>query len=222
MIAEIAALLLGLIFVVHCFIRRNKAMFSRWFSRPKDVFIVHTGTQKRTEVSSMKTQFSERDLDTFVDMDMKHGNPQTEMEDSLELSRHIVVVLSREFLKKPHPLAELQYAHKRMKWLRSKTSSRWESLWVVLYDLSVDDLKLCLRNKKLSLPPLDNDLVLIEYANGMGAYPTWDRLVDEVAERILKQDGDGALEQWYRFLEDWDGWCFRGYPRASNLYKGNR
>ena len=71
-----------------------------------------------------------------------------------------------------------------MKWLSSQEANgddkawHWRSLWVILYDLSVEEYTEMRREQLgitgvLPLPPLDEDIVLMEYANGEGKYETW-------------------------------------------------
>lgn len=141
------------------------------------------------------------------------------MEKALESCRHAIVVLSREFLTRPQPCAELRYAYKRMKWLNEQGLEQWRSLWVVLYDLSVHDYTAIRNDEHPRLPPLVDEIVLMEYANGKGEFRTWPILCDELKAHIMEHDRELAIERWSCFLESWHHWGESGFPRAKGLYE---
>ena len=190
---------------------------------PYDLFLIHTGAQKRNEVATLHDIFSSRGFRCFFDMEMNpgKGSPRTLMESALESCRHAVVVLSRAFLSSKPARAELRYAHKRMQWLRAQGSERrWESLWIVLYDISVDEYSEISRcEENLRLPPLNADIVLMEFASGTGKYESWPHLCHLLKASIVEHDSNQlAIQRWQTFLENWQERHESDFPLVTGLY----
>lgn len=202
------------------------SLSGRWVGRGTrgryDLFLIHTKEQKRVETASMFRTYTAKGFRCFVDLKMTIGHPRHQMEEALERCRHAVVILSPEFLNRKHPCAELQYAFERMLWLRSQQPPQWESLWVVLYNMSVDDYGR-IRRKRKHLPPLDKELPLLEFFSegGSGQFATWPDLEEELIRRIIEHDKDSAIKQWNGCVENWNIWCRRDFPRAHDIYEGS-
>lgn len=150
--------------------------------RPFDVFLAHTGKQKRIEASTLKSYLEDGRLRCFLDQDNLHnsgGPPTCAMEAALETSRHVVVIVSKALLGRREPRAELDYAFRRMEWLRA--NNYWTSLWVILYDITVAEYNSALRHgndpasaEYAPLPDLGGACVVMEWSsNNFGRGASW-------------------------------------------------
>lgn len=190
--------------------------------RPYDVFLIHTGHQKQLEVATAKDIFALSGFECFFDYNMvtSEGSPTEMMRFALETCRHSIVFLSTAFLKRNDPVAELIFAFKRMLWLRK--SGYWESLWVVLVDLSLSDYKKTVKSDprlhELANLDLGADITCFEWSGGSSRFGTWPNLCNIVKAGIVEHDNDDAISKWEKFLENWDE---RGssFPPSSSLYR---
>lgn len=176
-----------------------------------EVFLVHSGTEKFTEISTLKQELSP-DLKCFLDkQDLNHHDGPTyeQMQAVLETCRHVVVVISEKFLTRRHPCNEFKYASKRGEWIRKQKYLPWESLWVVLYKVSHEDYKQA-RKEDPSLPEIG-----IKYFD-FASYQDWPTLMKALKGNILEQDRRGAKDKWEKFLKRR---VQTSMPRASDVYK---
>ena len=130
-----------------------------------DVFLIHAGQQKASEVAVMKMMMQDKlGYSCFVDRDnLKNAldQPNRQMQEALQTCRYALVVLSKSFVSRPNPRAELWYAYQRMLWLRQH--ELWESLWIVLFDMTFEEYKeLHQARGPTLLPPLHHDVQLFE------------------------------------------------------------
>ena len=162
-----------------------------------DVFLIHTGAQKRMAVDTLGYILQSYDDDDdgdeghfrcFLDMEMNHsdGAPSKQVEEALETCRFAVAVISKDFLERNHPQKELRYTFERMRWIRKHFG--WESLWVIMYNFEIseyDDVRLA-----LDLPQIGKDIVLYEWLdNGVaGRYSRWSELCCELANSMKRHD----------------------------------
>lgn len=188
--------------------------------RPYDVFLIHTGAEKAIEADSMQLFFEEHGLRCFLDdnMDNGDGSPTEQMKNALETCRHAVALVSSSFLRRSSPTEELKYAFSRMKWIREHYE--WETLWVVLFDLSLTNYDRA--HKTRNLPDIGKEIVVFEWFKGEGKYKRWRQLCEHVTTSIVKHDIDrAAVEKWKLFLQQWDQHTSRDFPRPAMLYKGS-
>jgi TPR repeat protein/serine/threonine protein kinase len=189
--------------------------------QPRDVFLVHTGVQKKEQVATMEDILQTGGFECFLDKNMMNadGAPTEQMANALERCRHAIVVLSKAFLEKRHPCAELEYVFKRNEWLRQQNYG-WESMWIVLYDLTVDEYSLALDSPlcSWSLPKLGPRVVMVEWKGGSGQYETWPHLCHELKCQLIQHDNAKAVQHWKKFLRDWEALPSTGFPFAKNLY----
>jgi len=143
------------------------------------------------------------------------------MVQALESCRHIVVVLSQAFLTKPHPCAELVYAYRRMEWLRKRYQNEWQSVWVVLYDISLSEYKQVRKETGERLPAIHKESVLLQYHEDKKKYESWIGLCHQMIHQILKHDQERATKHWRAFLESWCANSFVDdpFPRAGSIYE---
>eukprot|EP00522_Entomoneis_paludosa_P015876 CAMPEP_0172456522 /NCGR_PEP_ID=MMETSP1065-20121228/16252_1 /TAXON_ID=265537 /ORGANISM="Amphiprora paludosa, Strain CCMP125" /LENGTH=114 /DNA_ID=CAMNT_0013209595 /DNA_START=14 /DNA_END=355 /DNA_ORIENTATION=- len=104
------------------------------------------------------------------------------MENALAGCRHVVVVISRTFLTRPHPCSELQYAFEKFEWL--KREDHWHSLFVVLYDLNVRDYRRVRITTGFHLPNLQ-DNIQMEVLNNR---EDWGSLCERLISAIQDED----------------------------------
>lgn len=180
-----------------------------------DIFIVHSGSEKREFVDCMKTFLEAKGFRCFVDShEIDHqSSPVKQMQICLETSRHVLVVLSSEFLQRRAPQSELKYAYNRHKWLQ-KQPFRWFSIWVVLYDLTIDDYKQACESDP-SLPHLGKNVTCFEYNE---RYKRCVELSKHVSSDIAQQDKDKgqANRKWSKFLKK--SQVDTTFPRADVVY----
>eukprot|EP00522_Entomoneis_paludosa_P011518 CAMPEP_0172455376 /NCGR_PEP_ID=MMETSP1065-20121228/12035_1 /TAXON_ID=265537 /ORGANISM="Amphiprora paludosa, Strain CCMP125" /LENGTH=1132 /DNA_ID=CAMNT_0013207837 /DNA_START=63 /DNA_END=3461 /DNA_ORIENTATION=+ len=221
--------LLGLLSLVFVFL----SCLPYWNRRdnPYDVFLIHTDEQ-RESVDALKKKLEAQDLSCFLDRDML-GNrqPNSTMENALAGCRHVVVVISRTFLTRPHPCSELQYAFEKFEWL--KREDHWHSLFVVLYDLKVRDYKKVRITTGFHLPNLPNN-IQIEVLNDR---EDWGSLCGRLKTAIQNEDqgrdannrGREQNEPWSGALAKW-GAIVRlggliemvGFPQPERIYTAVR
>lgn len=73
-----------------------------------------------------------------------------------------------------------------MQWLRNHKTHRWESMWFVLYDVSVCDYKNEQKDRKEELPPLQHHVQLL--VHGGDAYPSWSALCTSLSDQLKEHD----------------------------------
>jgi len=185
--------------------------------RPYDLFLVHTGPQKMVEVAGLEECLTSAGFNCFLDREMRiaDGAPSEKMRFALETSRYAVVVISKEFLTKPDPCAELVYAFQRMQWLRK--FYRWESLWIILYRVTVSEYKVARASSSLNLPDICDQKVLREWSDGKGY--TWPEQCRYLKAEIVEHDNGVAVDRWKKFLKEWDSPKDEPFPRAASVYK---
>lgn len=186
--------------------------------RPLDIFLIHTGAQKLVEVDTMEDIFTSSGFQCFFDYDMEPSrrSPVDTMKFALESCRHSVVVLSKAFMTRRAPCAELMYAFQRMEWLRRH--GMWESLWIILYDISVPEYYAAFREALFPLPDIGSGIVLLEYAAGKGKFARWSHLCHSLKAHIVKVDREHAIDQWRKLLTDWESLEEREFPKADTVY----
>lgn len=172
--------------------------------------MAHCGEQKALEASTMVNFMENSGFRCFFDRDMKTigGAPAKQMRFALETCRYCVAFVSKNFLEREHPCNELKYAFQRMEWIRKQQSYRWESLFIVLFDLSVDEFT----DKWDALMENDCDLQLSDIKIGRrvnfiewqhGSFPTWVHMCSEIVEQMKGQDETkGAAVYWSIFLRE--------------------
>lgn len=182
-----------------------------------DVFLVHSGEQKMVEAATMKAIMSSGCLECFLDAEtfFVPGPTIKEIQSALETCRHAVAVVSRSFLSRRVPWNELLYSCERDRWVR-KRYQKWETLWIVLYDLSVSEFQEACASSGGPVPNISsNDVRLIEWSR----QNTWVELCLKVKNEILRQD-ESATEQWADFLDNWkQSKTAEDFPRADWVYK---
>ena len=97
----------------------------------------------------------------------------------------------------------------------------WHSLWVVLYDLTVQEFKNTVKSvdSRSSLLSLGGDVTVFEWNSASPKYETWPYLYNIIKSEILYQDEEcGAIQKWYEFLREWPN-VAGSFPRASTLYR---
>jgi TIR domain len=150
---------------------------------PYDVFLAHAGELKMSAVSTMNSILGMgNSLRCFLDCnDLNSGNyPREKMSFALATCRYAVVVLSQHFFEKKHPASELKYAFERMMWMKGKYSDNdWQSLHVVLYDMTVEDYEekcqSCDSMKGFLPAKLCSKVVVTEWKSVGGTIP-WHKL----------------------------------------------
>uniref|UniRef100_A0A7S2VCQ7 TIR domain-containing protein n=1 Tax=Entomoneis paludosa TaxID=265537 RepID=A0A7S2VCQ7_9STRA len=188
-----------------------------------DVFLIHTGKEKLSEVATMKHMLEQQKFRCFLDSETiaKPKHPQQTMECALESCRHAVAIISRAFLTKSSPCAELHYAFDRMKWLRSR--KLWDSLWIVFYDLTVDDYKTVRKAHGQRLPPLYQEIQCYEFALGKAPFTNWPVLCERVIADMMRTDTEeGAKGEWKICMKLGGADGIFGFPRPNHIYSMTR
>ena len=193
-----------------------------------DVAIVHTGEggQKATLADPMQVILEEGGFRVFLDADMHAGavlTPPDQMRLALRTSRHIVVILSTEFLGETDPCSELLFSFERMEFIRRQYE--WQSLWVVCFNLSIKQFnKLRQTNTTLAnrqLPNLASNTTMYEFTTGR--YGRFTELCLAVKTDLIAQDhNQKATEKWINFLQEFDDLPERGFPAADWIYPESR
>jgi TPR repeat protein/serine/threonine protein kinase len=184
---------------------------------PFDVFLIHTGAEKSTYASTTKYIFESCGLQCFLDRDcIRNGNgpPPRQMTLSLETCRYAVVFISKAFLERKDPCDELVYASSRMQWLRD--NCYWESLWIVLLDISLEEYNDVRREKRPSLPAIgkQNRLYLFN-----SVYMDPPNLAHILKKDLVDHDKEkNTIDKWRHFLDDWQQ--HKDFPRGDRLYAG--
>lgn len=198
----------------------------RWFckgrniKRPYDIFFIHASEDRPDRVYTMAEVFRQKGFECFIDQDMKakDGSPTVTMAEALETSRHAVALISHAFLRKPPPCTELIYAYERMEWLRNH--KQWESLWIVLHDLSVDEYKEVRSSTGDKLPEIHRHVELFQYDQGKGKYVSLIEVCNELTSQIREHDEENAKSKWAGFLESWPN--LDNFPCAASIYDRTR
>ena len=180
-----------------------------------DVFLVHTGRNKKFVAKPLKKILEEQQsadsgeticsnrertplLRCFLDIDMKNynGYARRQMESAIETCRYAVVILTQAFLEQKHPRAELKYAFQRDQMLSQMY--HWHSLYIILFDLTVEDYQRhCDANPEQGLPDIKTKQVLFLFND---VYESQEALFEAVKEAILESDRRGAKQYWESFL----------------------
>jgi len=178
--------------------------------QPYDVFIVHTGEQKRLEVDTMAHVFHTNGILCFLDHEMMNvdGSPLSQMRSALLSCRYAVAVVSHSFLQKKVPMEELEYSFRRMKWMRK--NQLWNSLLIVLVDLSVDEFR---RHSKLT-SDICGEIVLCTMNDYSGS---WSQLCRALVGSMSTSDKEGAMAQWTEFLKHIGS--YSDLPLPNTLYE---
>ena len=185
------------------------------------MFLLHTGANKAGEVGTLKYIFEKQnDMRCFIDRDMNlTDDPNSTMSEALETCRYAVAVISGAFLEKPSPCAELQYAFKKLLWLRDH--GYWTSLLVVLLDVSVEDYKTAYKSTGEQLPPIHHEIQMLQYGQGKGSYIYWTEACQRLMSDIAAEDEKRAAQsRWTELLamdHDEDP-----YPSAKGIYELHR
>lgn len=202
---------------------------------PYDGFLIHAGTQKKELVAPMRNILHSLGLRCFMDMEMSvtAGSPRKTMGRALETCRYAVAIVSKEFLKRRYPRRELMYAFRRMEWIRRQPYA-WESLFVVLYEVTVKEyaaaMKACslqlptlpdmVEVPKESLPDIGRHVVVREWSKTRSCgYKTWDHLCHDMKAEMIDYDNKHAVSNWGQFLEEWNE-C-EDVPLADKVYDGD-
>ena len=212
------------------FLSRQRTLRPISIKVPYDGFIVSTKMQKADLVAPMKERIEAeiKGYSCFFDSDMlpHEGNPLHIMEDAVESSRHVFVVMSKALLQKKDPCAEIVYAHRRMKWLRDR--NQWHSLFIVMYDMTLDEYKELCKREQLGkiLPPIRNEVIVFEYSRNdegvpRGKYACWNSVCDALIQEILKTD-QVAFQQWKEFLSRWPNELDPSFPSSVGIYDDSR
>lgn len=164
--------------------------------------------------------FRQRGFRCFFDFIMEPGSlltPTEYMRLAFRTARHVVVVLSTEFLHKVRPCSELVYSCQRSGFLLDRF--RWKSVWVVCYNLSIDQYKETFSLNKtlshlgLSLPALGTMFTTYDYTSGW--YGMWMELCNAVKADIVAHDRNRkAIDKWTEFLRAHDR---NGIPLYPNF-----
>lgn len=193
-----------------------------------DVFLVHSGAQKNVQASGMKCAFQRRmgkNTKIFLDKDMENGGgaPVQQMREALSTTRHVVAVISEEFLdttRSRHPSDELIFAFDRMSWMR-KHYPTWRSLWIVFYDTGIEQYKQARRhNPRLPADLLKETVVHFFSERTGGKYGDWETLCDTLCDEIVRHDENAAVGQWHKFLEAHA--AFLSFPKPDSLYESKK
>lgn len=138
------------------------------------------------------------DLRCFLDeQDIGYGqDPSRAMSLALQTCRHIIVVISPDFLHSKDPLNELRYALKRQEWIQKQLFA-WISVWVVLKDVSIKQYSAAV-STDLLLRSLCSKVRCFEF----NKFPEgWVSLTDKVRNCMVQQDqGDSCKDNWKKFL----------------------
>ena len=171
-----------------------------------DAFLIHTGAQKSLAVDALHYVLSKTyGFRCFLDVEMNNngGSPQQQMLEALWTSRYLIAVISVEFFDRKDPKDELCRAFDRMKFLRDRENYGWQSLWVILYNISVSEYDQ--HRVTHDLPDLGNEVVVYEWLNhgASGKYHRWSNLCENLGLSLVAHDDkDGAKEKWTRFTKD--------------------
>ncbi len=183
----------------------DQSLLSPSLNSPFDVFLIHTGAQKALAVTSMKHMFESRGFRTFVDKEdiaFPKGRLVKQMQVALETCRYAVAIISREFMEKDDSCDELQYACRRMKWIREM--HQWESLYIVLFDLSVEEFEKLRKEKCPTLLKLSKEIRMRLFDEGRGVFDTFPHLSNAVKADLYNIDTEeGGIEKWISFLQEW-------------------
>jgi len=160
---------------------RNKPIY--------DVVIVHTGQQKKSEAATLKVFLEQIGFTVFLDYEMpKAGDPHEKMEWALKSCRHTICIVSKKFLSQPDPRAELEYASLKRKWMREH--DLYESMWTILFDLTLEAYKGAQENggsKLPRLPALQKEETLYLY-NSQSQDMDWPKMCQKIIRDIRKEE----------------------------------
>jgi len=188
--------------------------------KPFDVFLIHSGSQRKIAIKGLKDCFKGNNLNSFLDGDMEtgHGSPNEFMEFALETCRYSVAVISRDFLTGKHPCAELVYSFKRMMWIRQETFlNAWQSLYVVLLDMTVADFKVDYPKSPFLGEIGDSFTDEIQMISLLEDCESWNNLQSDLTQQLQSHDIDNdAIGKWLHFLEH--HWGEEGFDKADQLY----
>ena len=179
--------------------------------QPYDVFLVATGERKRIEVDTMANFFQGKGIRCFFDSAMLNvdGPPVWQMRSALLSCRYTVAVVSPSFLLRKDPMQELEYAFRRLQWMRSK-QIWWPSLLIVLVDLSVDEFR--------QHSQLTQDIVRDIRIRTFDPYEMrWSQLCGTLVDSMLESDNKGAVMQWTEFLKQLGS--YSDLPLPTTLYE---
>ena len=191
-------------------------------NRPYDVFLLHAGENKYETAGNLVEYLNMAGFECFLDKEMRQGRgaPTHQMRWALETCRHVVVLISHDFVLKKHPCAELDYAFKRAEWFQSRYN--WRSLQIILYQMTVEEYSDARKdserpNHLAPLPLLEKSQVMKEFGI-KGQKQTFPEFSKALVEEMITHDNETAGTDWKSFLQSFSILCDAGFPRANHLY----
>ena len=136
-----------------------------------------------------------------------------------------VAVVSKAFVKRKDPCAELRYAFERMEWLERQQEHSWRPLWIVLFDMTVKEYKEALRDADRTarwgpLPDIGSEIVIFEWMDGKGKFESWSHVCHRIKADIIEHDNERAVGNWKSFLQSYAASPRdASFPPADDLYK---
>lgn len=172
--------------------------------RPFDAFLILAGPQRRIAVQTLKDELNQGGVHCFLDGDKQCDDGDKYMEFALETSRYAIAVVSKDFLSRKDPCAELVYAYKRMKWINQRAGvDAWQSLYVILFDVSLEEFKEATKKNILltDLEGITNTATIICF-HCQDRYGSWGELQMNLLGQLQAHDDDNqAIRKWLLFLQ---------------------
>lgn len=192
--------------------------------KPFDVFLVHTGAQKR-DLEHVYHDFCSHGLTAFLDRNTFKPcqTPTFEISKALETCRYTIAVVSSAFLERPHCVNELIYCYRRSQWIQQLPDhERWDPLWVILYDLPLDEFKIRVESEN-GLAPLLNIWCKENFVvwDSKQTNSSWSDCFCRLRNIVERHDNEkSAVSKWLAFLQSKEKpGSPHDFPSASGVYE---